>query len=88
VAAIKACNEAHGTAIIIHQVKSLYHSVGQDHRGMKRIMRRVLGCKSFEAARSILVAIALMHVLKTGQRVTIEGAEGPPPTESFSVLAV
>jgi len=51
-------------------------------------MRRVLGCKSFEAARSILVAIALMHVLKTGQRVTIEGAEGPPPTESFSVLAV
>jgi len=54
---------------------------------MKRVMRRVLGCKSFEAARSILVAIALMHMFKTGQRVTIEGAEGPPPTEPFSVLA-
>jgi transposase-like protein len=68
-------------------MKSLYHSVGQDHRGMKRVMRRVLGCKSFEAARSILVAIALMHMLKTGQRVTIEGGEGPPLTEPFSVLA-
>jgi hypothetical protein len=54
---------------------------------MKRVMRRVLGCKSFEAARSILVAIALMHMLKTGQRVTIEGGEGPPRTEPFSVLA-
>ena len=86
-AAIKAYNKAHGTAIIIHQVKSLDHSVGQDHRGIKRVIRRVLGCKSFEAARSILVAIALMHMLKTGQSVTIEGAEGPPPTEPFPALA-
>ena len=50
-AAIKSYNEAHGTAIIIRQVKYLNNIVEQDHRGVKRVTRPMLGFKSFDAAR-------------------------------------
>ena len=36
-AAIRGYNEAHGTAIIIHQVKYLNNIVEQDHRSMKQV---------------------------------------------------
>jgi transposase-like protein len=49
-AAIKSYNEEHGTAIIIRQVKYLNNMVEQDHRGVKRVTRPMLGFKSFEAA--------------------------------------
>jgi len=49
-AAIRGYNEAHGTAIIIRQVKYLNHLVEQDHRAVKRITRPMLGFKSFDAA--------------------------------------
>jgi putative transposase len=38
-AAIKHYNEAHGTHIIIRQVKYLNNMVEQDHRGVKRVTR-------------------------------------------------
>jgi transposase-like protein len=49
-AAIKSYNEAHGTNIIIRQVKYLNNIVEQDHRGVKRVTRPMLGSKSFDAA--------------------------------------
>ncbi len=49
-AAIRGYNEAHGTAIILRQVKYLNHLVEQDHRAVKRITRPMLGFKSFDAA--------------------------------------
>jgi putative transposase len=42
-AAIRGYNEAHGTTIIIRQVKYLNNVVEQDHRGVKRITRPMLG---------------------------------------------
>ena len=66
-AAIKSYNEAHGTAIIIHQVKYLKNVVEQDQRGVKRITRPMLGFKSFDAVQQILVFIELMHMLRKGQ---------------------
>src|SRR5262250_813059 len=42
-AAIKSYNEAHGTAIIIRQVKYLNNIVEQDHRAVKRVTRPMLG---------------------------------------------
>ena len=62
-AAIKSYNEEHGTTIVIRQVKSLHNIVEQDHRGVKRVTRPMLGFKSFEAAQLILVGIELMHIL-------------------------
>ena len=83
----KAYNEEHGTAIIIRQVKYLNNMVEQDHRGVKRVTRPMLGFKSFDAAQSTLVGIELMHRLKKRQLVAEEGGEGFTPAEQFYALA-
>ena len=44
-AAIKRYNEEHGTAIEIRKVKYLNNIVEQDHRGVKRVTRPMLGFK-------------------------------------------
>lgn len=66
-AAIKSYNKEHGTAIVIRQVKYLNNVVEQDHRGVKRVTRPMLGFKSFDAARATLVGIELMRMLRKGQ---------------------
>ena len=53
-AAIESYNEAHGTAIIIRQVKYLNSIVEQDHRAVKRVTRPILGVKAFDAAQDTL----------------------------------
>jgi putative transposase len=86
-AAIKSYNEAHGTSIIIRQVKYLNNMVEQDHRGVKRVTRPMLGFKSFEAAQDTLVGIELMHMIKKRQLVVEEGDEGLTAAELFYALA-
>jgi putative transposase len=86
-AAIKSYNEAHGTAIIIRQVKYLNNIVEQDHRGVKRVTRPMLGFKSFEAAQDTLVGIELMHMIKKKQMVLEAGDEGLTAAELFYSLA-
>ena len=66
-AAIKTSNEDHGTDITMRQVTYLNNIVGQDHRGVKRVTRPRLGCKSFDAAQSTLIGIARMHMIKKRQ---------------------
>ena len=66
-AAIKSYNEEHGTAIAIRKIKYLNNIVEQDHRGVKRVTRPMLGFKSFEAAQGTLVGIELMHMIKKKQ---------------------
>src|SRR5262245_40195731 len=60
-------NEAHGTTISIRQVKYLNNSVEQDHRGVKRITRPMLGFKALDAAQATLVGIELMHMVRKRQ---------------------
>ena len=48
-AAIRSYNQEHGTTIEIRQIKYLNNMVEQDHRGVKRITRLMLGFKSFAA---------------------------------------
>jgi putative transposase len=86
-AAIKTYNAEHGTAIEIRQIKYLNNIVEQDHRGVKRITRPMLGFKSFDAARSTLVGIELMHMLKKRQLVVAEGHEGRTAAKQFYGLA-
>jgi putative transposase len=86
-AAIKSYNEDHGTSIEIRQVKYLNNMVEQDHRGVKRVTRPMLGFKSFEAAQSTLVGIELMHMLRKGQLE--DGMEqGLSAAEQFYALAL
>jgi putative transposase len=48
-AAIRSYNAEHGTAIDIRPIKYLNNIIEQDHRGVKRITRPMLGFKSFDA---------------------------------------
>ena len=59
----------------------------QDHRGVTRVTRPMLGFKSFAAAQATLIGIELMHMLKKGQLVGEEGVEGLTPAEQFYALA-
>jgi putative transposase len=86
-AAIKSYNTEHGTAIEIRKIKYLNNIVEQDHRGVKRITRPMLGLKSFDAAQSTLVGIELMHMIKKRQLVVEEGHEGRIAAEQFYGLA-
>ena len=51
VAAIRSYNKEHGTSIAIRQIKYLNNIVEQDHRGVKRVVRPMLGFKAFDAAQ-------------------------------------
>lgn len=46
---------------------NLNNIVEQDHRGVKRITRPMMGFKSFEAAQSTLTGIEQMQMLRKGQ---------------------
>jgi putative transposase len=86
-AAIKRYNEAHGTAIIIRQIKYLNNFVEQDHRAVKRVTRPMLGFKSFDAAQVTLAGIELMHMLKKQQLTVAAGDEGLTVAQQFYALA-
>src|SRR5499433_89585 len=86
-AAIKSYNEEHGTHISIRQVKYLNNMVEQDHRGVKRVTRPMLGFTSFEAAQDTLVGIELMHMMKKRQMVMEVGDEDLTAAEWFYSLA-
>ena len=85
-AAITSYNEDHGTSIEIRQIKYLNNIVEQDHRGVKRVTRPMLGFKSFEAAQPTLTGIELMHMLRQGQLAGDE-FEGLSAAEQFYALA-
>src|SRR5918912_2515933 len=86
-AAIKRYNAEHGTAIAIRQVKYLNNVVEQDHRGVKRVTRPMLGFKSFVAAQDTLVGIELMHMIKKKQLRVEPGDKGRTAAELFYSLA-
>src|SRR5215468_5742770 len=86
-AAIKSYNAEHGTAIVIRQIKYLNNIVEQDHRGVKRVTRPMLGFKSFHAARRTLVGIELMHMIKKKQMRGETEDNGCTAAELFYSLA-
>ena len=53
--------------IIIRQRKYLNNPIEQDHRAIKRIVRPMLGFKSFVCASATLLGIELYHMLRKGQ---------------------
>src|SRR6266404_2778064 len=86
-AAIKSYNAEHGTAIAIRKIKYLNNIVEQDHRGVKRVTRPMLGFKAFEAAQDTLIGIELMHMIKKKQMMIEAGDEGRTTAELFYSLA-
>ena len=55
--------------ITIRQVKYLNNMVEQDHRGIKRITKPMLGFKSFVCAAATLSGIELYHMIRKGQNI-------------------
>ena len=60
--------------IQLRQCKYLNNIVEQDHRGIKRSTRPMLGFKTFRCARIIIIAgIEMMHMIRKGQLVCPAG---------------
>lgn len=72
-AAIGSYNADHGATIELRQCKYLNNIVEQDHRAIKRIVRPMLGFKSFRSARILIAGIETMHMIRKGQLVSSNG---------------
>jgi putative transposase len=55
--------------ITIRQIKYLNNIVEQDHRGIKRIIKPMMGFKAFYSAGATLSGIELYRMLKKGQHI-------------------
>ncbi len=66
---------------------SVNNIVEQDHRGVKRVTRPMLGFTSFDAAPDTLVGIELRHMLKKKQMVVEAGEERLTAAQLFYSLA-
>ena len=86
-AALESYNAEHGTTIAIRQTTYLNNMVEQNHRGVKRVTRPMLGFKSFAAAQDTLVGIERMPMIKKRQLIVAEGNEGLTAAELFYSLA-
>ncbi len=72
-AGLNAINADREVPIKIRQSKYMNNVVEQDHRAIKRIVRPMLGFKSFHCARIILGGIELMHMIAKGQMKSDDG---------------
>jgi transposase-like protein len=72
--------------IRIRQSAYLNNRIEQDHRAIKRRIRRMLGFKSMTSARVILGGIEMIHMMRKGQA---KYACNPQPSlaEQFDLLA-
>ena len=84
-AAIESYNSEHGAPIEIRPVKYLNNGVEQDHRAMKRVVRPMLGFKSFTSAQATLAGIELMPMIRKEQMLSA-GAATPAP-QCYSLTA-
>ena len=66
-AALESYNAEHEADIEIRQIKYLNNIVEQDHRAVKRVVRPMLGFKSFRSAAATIAGIELMHMIRKGQ---------------------
>ena len=66
-AAIVSMRADSGADIEMRQCKYLNNIVEQDHRAIKRVVRPMLGFKSFRCARALIAGIEAMHMINKGR---------------------
>lgn len=86
-AALQALKEETGAEIEVRQVKYLNNLVEQDHRAVKRVVRPMLGFKSFNSARRTLQGIELMHMIRKGQMILVDGKKLSAADQFYSLAA-
>ena len=64
-AIVGMCTDS-GVDIEMRQSKYLNHLIEQDHHAVKRVVRPMLGFKSFRCARAIIAGIETMPMIKKG----------------------
>ena len=74
------------TAIIMQQARYLNNIVKQDHRAVKRVVKPMLGFKSFWAVCCTIAGIEIMHAMRKEQLATT-GTGFTTPAEQFYALA-
>jgi len=84
-AAIESVKADSGCDIQLRQVKYLNNIVEQDHRAIKRLVRPMLGFKTFRCARIILDGIETMHMIKKGQLNCPEGQVASAASPFYSL---
>jgi putative transposase len=84
-AAIASHNTENEADVEIRQVKYLNNIVEQDHRAIKRLVRPMLGFKTFRSAAITLTGIELMHMIRKGQLRTT--AKLRPAQQFYSLAA-
>ena len=79
--------EETGQEIEVRQIKYLNNLVEQDHRAIKRLVRPMLGFKTFDSARCTLRGIELMHMIKKGQMIVRDGVKLSAAGQFYSLAA-
>jgi transposase-like protein len=72
-AAIQNIQADSGTDIEMRQIKYLNNIIEQDHRAIKRVVRPMLGFKSFRCAHILIAGIETMHMIRKGQLDCLQG---------------
>ena len=85
-AAIQSMQADSGAPIEMRQSKYLNNIVEQDHRAVKRIVRPMLGFKSFRSARALIAGIETMHMIRKGQMDCLE-SQASSAAAKFYALA-
>jgi putative transposase len=83
-AAIESYNAEHDADIEMRQIKYLNNIVEQDHRAVKRLVRPILGFKTFWSAAVTLAGIEIMHMIRKGQ---LRATRKLRPAQQFYSLA-
>jgi transposase-like protein len=84
-AAIQSIKDDSGADIELRQRKYLNNVVEQDHRAIKRIVRPMLGFKSFNCARILIAGIETAHMIKKGQLDCPEGKASSAASKFYSL---
>ena len=84
-AAVHSVQADSGTDIELRQSKYLNNIVEQDHRAVKRIVRPMLGFKSFNCARVLIAGIETMHMIKKGQLDCSEAQASSVASQFYSL---
>ena len=84
-AAIKSIQTDSGADIEMRQIKYLNNIVEQDHRAIKRIVRPMLGFKTFRCARALIAGTLTMHMIRKGQLNVPEGQASSAASQFYSL---
>ena len=85
-AAIKSIQTDSGEDIEMRQIKYLNNIVEQDHQAIKRVVRPMLGFKTFRCAGALIADIETMHMIRKGQLDAPEAKPRPRPATSVRWL--